>query len=357
MNNYDLFKDSLNFTNNKVLVSFLGTERFFSSIYNVDIFDFITNQDIMVESQYHTFKKFPEVLFIPGIWPNYGSGIILPSLFGVKINWYKNSSPIAPEPILKNLKEDIYYLDNIDILKNGFGPWYFKTLEKFVSDRRFEDNVYFAWSSGPGELAGVLMGLENLLINMKTDYDNLITVLDKLTDIIINFLEKQFSLNKFAKGFLLTDDISGLISNELYREVLMPFHLRIRKKFKEKFLIFHNDTKSDHILDSLIEAGIDVFNFGPTTNIDLLIEKMLKPKKVAIMGNLDPVGVLMSSDKNFIRGKTRELLNKAGLHPGFILSAGGGLNVGDPESVKVIIEEVAKFNKKNKKIKSQQYGS
>ncbi len=54
----------------------------------------------------------------------------------------------------------------------------------------------------------------------------------------------------------------------------------------------------------------------------------------------------MNSDKNFIQRKTRELLNKVGLHSGFILSVGGDLNVTDLENIKTIIEEVTNSTKK-----------
>ena len=342
--NFKLFIETLKFKNDKTLISSIVTGRFFSSIYGVDLLSFITNQTIMIESQHYVFNKFPDVFFIPGIWPDFGSGIILPSFIGAKISWYKNSSPVVSRPVINNLKEDINYIKNINVLENGFGPWYFKILDKFVSDKRFKNNTHFAWSSGPGELAGYLLGLENFLIGMAQDALNIKKLLTLCTEVIMDFLSNQFYINKSAEGFLLTDDISGLISNDFYKEFLLPFHIKIRNKFNEKIFVFHNDTKSDHIIDSLISAGIDVFNFGPATNLDLLIEKMLIPKKVVLLGNIDPTKVLLSNDKELIRRTTKDLLYKIEKYPGFIIAAGGGLNAMDPEDFKVFVEEVKNFN-------------
>lgn len=340
--NFKLFLETLNFKNDKILTSSLTTARFFSSIYGVDLFDFITNQTTMIESQYYVFNKFPEVFFIPGVWPDFGD--ILPSSIGSKITWYKNSPPIISRPVLNNLKDDINYIKNINVLEDGFGPWYFKILDKFVSDKRFENNIHFVLSGGPGELAGCLYGLENFFIDMSQDAFNIKNLLSLCTEMIIDFLSNQFYINKSAEGFVLTDDISGLISDNFYREFLLPFHSKIRNKFNDKIFIFHNDTKSDHIIDSLISAGIDVFNFGPTTNLDLLIKKMLIPKKVVLLGGIDPTAVLLSKDKELIRKTTRDLLYKIGKYPGFIVAPGGGLNAMDSEDFKVFIEEVKSFN-------------
>ena len=154
---------------------------------------------------------------------------------------------------------------------------------------------------------------------------------------------KKFSINDSAEGFLLTDDVSGLISKDFYEEFLLPCHIKIRRSFPDRIMIFHDDTKSDHIIDSLLDIDIDVFNFEPSTDIDLLIEKMLKPKKVALMGNIDPTEILLSKDKNLIRKETRKLLEKVNGYPGFIVSAGGGLNDTDPENINILIEEVESY--------------
>jgi len=338
----DLYKEfikNINFKNENLLIALIGTERFFAHNYKIKIFDFISDIKQMIDAEKYVFRNFKKILFIPGVWPNFGAPIILPSMLGAKITWYKDSPPNISEPVIKNIK-DIENLKIPDCRKEGFGPWYFNALKRYIEEGSFKDNLHFNWSIGPGELAGYLIGIDKLFIGMYEDPENIKKLLSFCTKIIISFLENQFDINAYAKGFLLTDDISGLVSKEFYEEFLLSHHIDIRKNFKDKIFIFHNDTKSDHIIESLLDVGMDVFNFGPDTNIDLLIEKMLKPKKVVLMGNIDPTGILLSEDKVLIRKEVRKLLKKINSYPGFIISAGGGLNATDPENINIIIDEV-----------------
>ena len=344
----DLYKEltkNINFKNKDLLIALIGTERFFAHNYKIKIFDFISDIKQMMNAEKFSFRKFKDVLFIPGVWPNFGASIILPSMLGAKITWYENSSPCVSGLVIKNI-DDVNNLKLPDCLKEGFGPWYFNALKRFIEEGSFKNNLNFNWSIGPGELAGYLVGIDNLLINMYLDPKIIKKLLSFCTEFIINFLNKQFEINKFARGFLLTDDISGLISKDFYEGFLLPCHIDIRKKFKDKIFIFHNDTKSDHIVESLLNIGMDVFNFGYDTNMDLLIEKMLRPQKVVLMGNIDPTGILLSKDKVLVKSNVKELIKKVKTYPGFIISAGGGLNATDPENINILIEEVKNHNNK-----------
>lgn len=344
----DLYKElikNINFKNKDLLIALIGTERFFAHNYKIKIFDFISDINQMMNAEKFTFKKFKDVLFIPGVWPNFGATIILPSMLGAKIIWYENSTPCVSGVVIKNIN-DVGNLKLPDCLKEGFGPWYFNALKRFIEEGSFKENLNFNWSIGPGELAGYLIGIDNLLLNMYAEPKIIKKLLSFCTEFIINFLNNQFEINNFARGFLLTDDISGLISKDFYEDFLLPCHIDIRKNFKDKIFVFHSDTKSDHIIESLLNVEMDVFNFGPDTNMDLLIEKMLIPKKVALMGNIDPTKILLSKDKVLIRNKVKELIKKAKTYPGFIISAGGGLNATDPKSIDILIEEVKNKRKK-----------
>lgn len=342
----DLYKElikNINFKNKDLLIALIGTERFFAHIYGIKIFDFISDIKQMTGAEKYSFERFKDVLFIPGVWPNFGATIILPSMLGAKVTWFENSSPCISGAYIKNIN-DINNLKIPDCLKVGFGPWYFNALKRFIEDDDFKDNLNFNWSIGPGELAGYLFGINNLLLNMCAEPNIIKKLLSFCTELIIDFLNKQFEINKFASGFLITDDISGLISKEFYEDFLLPCHINIRKNFKDKIFIFHNDSKSDHIIESLLNLDMDVFNFGADTNLDLLIEKMLKPKKVALMGNIDPTRILLSDNKTLIIEHVRKLIQKIKPYPGFIISAGGGLNATSPENIDIIIEEVKKCN-------------
>ena len=133
--------------------------------------------------------------------------------------------------------------------------------------------------------------------------------------------------------------IAGLVSPEAYKEFFFPFHCLIREKFREHILVFHCDTKSDHILELLAEVGIDVFNLGPTT--DIVDAKKRIGRKVSLMGNIDPVNILQNKDSGIVRKAVEECLKAASTGGRYILSAGGGMNENIPsENIDIMIESV-----------------
>lgn len=316
-------------------VALLGTPRFFASLGGEELFECMYNPKKLMDVELRAFKKFPEVLFIPGCWPDYGSGEI--SAFGGRVSWSENSMPQIRECYIKS-DSNIHHLTIPDPKSDGLMPWHLETLKLFVKRKEeFGDNFHFIHSSGPGELAVDLWGMQNLLMNIHLKPDLIKELFRKLTEFILIWLEAQIEILNSAQGILFTDDISGLVSPESYKEFFFPYHCYIREKFKNYIFVFHCDTKSDHILEFLPQIGVDVFNLGPTTELARATATI--GDKVCLMGNLDPVGVMQSNDTNYVKKSARQCLADAGDKRGFILSAGGGMNENtSAENIDILIE-------------------
>ncbi len=140
------------------------------------------------------------------------------------------------------------------------------------------------------------------------------------------WLRAQQEVNPSADAILLTDDISGLLSDQLYRKSLWPYQKRWSQAFPDHVIIFHNDTKSNHILNAIKELGIHVFNLGKTTNLELAAQVF--GNEASLMGNLDPLELLIHGSKKEIITEARHCIHRAKNNARFILSAGGGLNSG-----------------------------
>ena len=179
--------------------------------------------------------------------------------------------------------------------------------------------------------------MENFLANIYLKPDLIKEFLEKLTRSIIIWIEAQQKVLTSADGILLTDDISGLVSAEIYRKFFFPYHCRIREKFKDYVIVFHCDTKSDHILEFLPQIGVDVFNLGPTTSLVAAKEKI--GRKVCLMGNMDPVNVMQNGEAESVKKSAEECLKVAMMGGGYLLSGGGGLNEDTPYgNIKAIVE-------------------
>lgn len=320
-------------------LALIGTNRFYASLWNLDLFEILHDPQKMIDVQTRTFERFPQITFIPGAWPDYGVGIL--SSFGCQIRWQKKTMPqVSREALLTD--EDIKNFEIPNPFQDGFMPWYLQTLRMFLEHATsLTSSSHFLWSFGPGELASYLWGSCKFLGDLIQKPDLMEHLLEKVTRAIITWLEAQQEINHSADAILLTDDISGLLSQQLYRKSLMPFQQEIVKAFPNHLIVFHNDTKSDHILPSIKELGIHVFNLGKSTNLELAAQ--LAGDDFSLMGNLDPLDLLIKGLKDEIIVEAQKCIALVKNNPRFILSAGGGLNEGTPlSSLEALIEAVEK---------------
>jgi uroporphyrinogen decarboxylase len=321
-----------------VPVVLIGTPRFYASMTGVKLFECFHDPCKMIDMQLQAFKKFPDITFIPGCWPDYGTALF--SAWGGRISWSPNSTPSVKEKYLKSA-QDIMDFELPNPETDGFMPWHLETLRLFVKRKgEFGDNLNFIHSNGPGELATYLWGLENFLEGTYCESDLMKQLLGKVTETIIAWLTAQSQILENARGMLITDDIAGLVSPEMYKEFLLPLHRHIGEKFKNMIYVFHCDTKADHILQFLPEIGIDVFNLGPTT--DLAQAKNKIGKQICLMGNVDPVSILQNGSVTDVKMSAEKCLKEAMDGRRFLLSAGGGLNENTPEENIGALVEIAK---------------
>ena len=141
-----------------------------------------------------------------------------------------------------------------------------------------------------------------------------------------------------------------LMEVELQAFKRFPDHYRIREYFKNYIMVFHCDTRADHVIGLVGQTGIDVFNIGPTTDLAQALSQI--GDHCCIMGNLCPVKVMQSGNHDKVKIVARECIASSGNGKGFILSAGGGLNENTPpENIDSLVEvSQTKLNKKGENI-------
>jgi len=324
----------------RVPVALIGTARFFSDVAGVDQSEFYFDPNVMIEAQKTTFDRFGEVAFVPGCWPDYGVGFF--TALGMRAEWVPNDTCATRDhryDTLEKLRE--LRLPNPET--DGLWPWYLRTLRRFAARRdEFDAQLRCLWSMGPGEVASYLCGLMPLTEGFHTDPDFVERLLTVSTDLILRWLEAQLAVLPRAEAVLITDDVSGLISEPMYRRFLLPHHQRLRQRYPDLLIVFHNDTRSDHILAAIADTGFDVFQLGQATSLPLAKETI--GHRMALMGNVDTVNVLQNGSTDDVRQASRVCLETAAAGGGFILSAGGGMNRGiAPEKIDAMVEEARQF--------------
>jgi uroporphyrinogen decarboxylase len=321
-------------------VALIGTARYFSDMSGVDQSEFYYDPNVMIEAQKTTFGRFPKVAFVPGCWPDYGVGFF--TALGMRAEWIPNDT-CATRDHRYDTTDKLAELRMPDPSTDGLWPWYLRTLRRFVARRdEFPDKLHCLWSMGHGEVASYLCGLMPLTEGFHTDPDFVERLLTVSGDIIFRWLDAQLEVLPNAQAALITDDVSGLVSEAMYRRFLLPHHQRIRERYPDLVIVFHNDTRSDHILTAIADTGFDVFQLGQATSLQLAKETI--GRRMALMGNVDTVDVLQNGTIDDVRENARRCLEIAAPGGGFILSAGGGMNRGiAPEKIDALVECAHEF--------------
>ncbi len=115
--------------------------------FGVDILDYFTNDEIWFEANKKAIQSFPDVMFLPGFWFEFGM-CTEPSAFGAKCIFHKNEFPFA-EKVIVNM-EDMVKITVPDVSKDGLLPFMINRLK--LAQPKIEalgHKIRFSVSRGP----------------------------------------------------------------------------------------------------------------------------------------------------------------------------------------------------------------
>lgn len=305
-------------------------------------FYFIT--EVWLESYKEIKKRFPEVIFIPDYWIEFGMAQE-PSGFGAKIVFKPDSTPNI-EPILTSaddLPDFVKKLKKPNPKTDGLMPIvleFYKYIEPKVN--KLGEKIKIVAARGPFAIASHLMGVTEFLVSVKLYPEEIKKLIDITTDLVIDFLTAQIEVLHEIEGILVLDDIIGFFSEEDYLEFAHPSLKRIFSSFDFPVKIYHNDTNNNVYYKHLPDTGINIFNFTHLQDIKEVYN--LTQGKICLMGNVPPLDVLVKGKEEDVKQSVKNILRNFGQKKGLILSAGGGVSPGTPgENIKALIEAVKSF--------------
>jgi uroporphyrinogen decarboxylase len=173
------------------------------------------------------------------------------------------------------------------------------------------------------ERAWTLRGMENLLIDFKTEPDFVHELLSAIADYNISQVKKAVEYDIDAVYF--GDDWGmqhGLIMGiDSWREFIKPQLVRMYSEVKKagKYIFIHSCGDVDELFDDLVEIGLNCFNpFQPEVmDIYSIMEKYRG--RLTFFGGLSTQKTLPYGSVNQVKFETNKLL-KAGLSGNYILS-------------------------------------
>ena len=293
--------------------------------------DFYTRPDEWFAAYMKIKKDFPDILFLPDWWAEYGMATE-PSGFGVRFNFYDTNLPTV-HPMIDDMDcaEDIIKTLTVpDPRKDGLMPLLLN-LQRYMKPRLDEigEKINIVSSRGPLTIATHLFSVTEFLMCAKIDPDSIHKLLKITTKLCKDWLYAQLENVGTAEGILVLDDVSGFFGKDDYEEFAHPYLKEIFSEFPECIHLFHNDTDNDVCFSYMDDMGVDLLNF--THKKDIGNVRSQTGSKVTLLGNIPPMSTARNTPDE-VYALAKDCINRYievnGDTKRLLLSLGGGAPMG-----------------------------
>jgi uroporphyrinogen decarboxylase len=139
------------------------------------------------------------------------------------------------------------------------------------AEKAFEDGYAVALASPTGGILEVSMwlrGSQKFLLDLIVNKRFAKALMDKICKWYIEFFDAALDVVKdrvqiVSRGDDLGTQKGPMISSQLYREMVKPFHIKVNKAIKRKgdfYINFHSCGSIRKLLPDIIETGVDAIN-------------------------------------------------------------------------------------------------
>ncbi len=321
-------------------VGFIIDSPWLPGWHGTTILEYFNDPVTWFEANLHAQNEFPDVMFLPGFWSEYGM-CTEPSAFGTKLVWTEND---FPHPVkLNSAIGEISALSKPNVRTDGLLPFVMNRMAKYEEKVKQNGCHYrFASSRGPLNIASFLFGTTDFMMALAVTPEEAQKALTVITDFVIDWLELQYEKFPDIQGVLVLDDIVGFLGQPDFETFVLPHLKRIYSTFNPRVGFFHNDAAGQITAGYLREIGINLFNFSFNHPISEM--RRLAGDGVILLGNLPPRDVLAMGTPEEVREGVISMMREAGDTKGIIWSCGGGMPPDAPtENIRTFISTVRNF--------------
>jgi uroporphyrinogen-III decarboxylase len=320
-----------------VPVAFIIDSPWLPNWAGMSILDYYTSEERWLAANLKAIQEFPECLFLPGFWSEYGM-CTEPSAFGAKCLFHDNEFPFAEKLI--HAIDDIDQLARPDPRRDGLLPFVIKRLQHAEPRLRAAGHaIRFAVARGPLNIASFLMGTTEFLMEMKLNPDKIHQLLRLITDFTRDWLAYQRECFPTIDGVLLLDDIVGFIGEEDYKEFAQPYLQELFTGLGVSVRFFHNDSPCTASAPHLHDTGINLYNMG----IDVTVKDLQgwTGGQVTLMGNIPPRDVLAAGTPEDVERAVEAQFRSLSDTRRILFSCGGGMPPKAPtDNIRAFVSKV-----------------
>lgn len=302
-------------------VGFIIDSPWLPNWHGASLLDYFSDHECWFQANLAATNAFPQVLFLPGFWSEYGM-CSEPASFGATCSFYENEFPFAHP-----LADPLNNLRKPDPRTDGLAPFLLRRLERMRPRIEAAGHaIRFAVARGPLNIAAFLMGASEFLMTLRMEPDKIHRMLDTITSFLEDWLRLQKEHIDTIDGILLLDDIVGFLGDPDFQEFAAPYLTRAFAAFNASVRFFHNDAHGLVCAPYLADIGVNLFNFGYDHPMPEM--QRLTGGKVTLLGNIPPRDVLAKGTPEEVATSVHQLLDSLTDTRRVILSCGGGMPPG-----------------------------
>jgi uroporphyrinogen decarboxylase len=288
------------------------------------ILDYFTSGSIWQRANIKAIETFPEIMFLPGFWSEYGM-CTEPSAFGAKCIWYENEFPFADKVISD--PQAAAALAKPDPRQDGLLPFMLKRLQQQQSTIAQNGHaIRFAVARGPLNIATFLMGGTEFMMGLHTNPEEMHKLLKTVSDFLVDWLQVQAEAFSTIKGVMILDDPVGFVGQNDFEQFALPYLKQVFSAIDADVRFFHNDARGQVCAPYLPEIGVNLFNFAYEHSLAEM--KEWTRNQVALLGNIPPRDVLANGSPADVQQAVSQAIASVDDKSRIVLSCGGGMPPG-----------------------------
>jgi uroporphyrinogen decarboxylase len=284
-----------------------------AQLIGASIREFLQDPEVFIEAQVAAYERYePDILIMMR------DLLMDVEALGNELQFPEDSMCISKIEVLKEDKGMLSSLRLADPKKDGRIPDYLMACS--ATKQALPDVIVSAVIAGPWTIAMGLRGATELIMDTVDDPDYVHELMTLCTQSTKNVTEELAEIG-VGIGYSEAPASCSLISPEIYRTFVLPYHKEIVAHFQEKKVGvgLHVCGNADPIVEDLVSTGASNLSIDSGTGMERAVQATRG--KAVLIGNVD-TNTFMAENQDEMRHAIQSCIDLAPEDSGYILAPG-----------------------------------